>query len=86
MTAYTNQSKSSSPFVNEPMTGVAFWDDANVGWDDPLFSWDAVKTQWIHGFLNMLTYLLTEAGGYLLLEDGGRIVLTGDSWVNDTKH
>ncbi len=86
MTAYANQSKSASSFTNEPMTGVAFWDDANVGWDDPLFSWDAVKTTWLNGFLNMLTYLLTEAGGYLLLEDGGRIVLTGDSWVNDTKH
>lgn len=43
-------------------------------------------TTWTNRTLNKLTYLLTELGDYLLLEDGGRIILTGDAWVNRKKH
>jgi hypothetical protein len=35
---------------------------------------------------SIFTYLLDELGAYLLLEDGGRIILTGDAWINRKKH
>jgi hypothetical protein len=46
METYTNQSKSSSPFANDAITGVDLWDDKNVAWDDPMFPWDMSLPIW----------------------------------------
>lgn len=46
METYTNQSKSSSPFNNDGITGVGLWDDVNVAWDASRFSWDTLRTAW----------------------------------------
>jgi hypothetical protein len=83
----TNRSKHSSNFINRTIRGLWTWSSPSVLWSDPNFTWGGVNmTTWTNRPLNQLTYLLTEDGGYLLLEDSGRIVLTGDVWVNRTKH
>ena len=83
----TNRPKHSSNFINRTIRGLWTWSSPSVLWSDPNFTWGGVNmTTWTNRSLNKLTYLLTEVGDYLLLEDGGRIILTGDAWINRTKH
>jgi hypothetical protein len=83
----TNRPKHSSNFLNRAIRGLWKWSSPLVLWSDPDFTWGGVNTtNWANRSLNKLTYLLTELGDYLLLEDGGRIILTGDAWINRKKH
>jgi hypothetical protein len=87
MAIWNDKTKSASTFINKAIRGLWNWSSPTALWSDPNATWSSVNTtSWTDKLRNILTYLLTEDGGYLLQEDGGRIILTGDAWSNKTKH
>jgi hypothetical protein len=87
MTSWTDKSKAVSTFVNKAIRGKWRWTDPNALWSDPRFTWSGVGTvNWTDLGRVLLAYLRCEDDTYLLLEDGGRIVIAGTDWQNRPKH
>lgn len=87
MASWTDKSKTVTTFIKKALPGKWKWSDPNALWSDSAFTWAGVSTeQWINRLRPILAYLLNEDGTYLLLEDGGRIIISGDAWLNRTKH
>lgn len=88
MADYTNQTKHSTAFVNEPIIGIALWDDGDVAWDSPVFSWDASgTTQWTDRDKSRLTTRgFLPFFGWLFWGTVENDTITDVQWSDQIKH
>lgn len=94
MANWTNETKDTSTFTNQGISGLANWGDTVATWGDTIFAWGDARSNWSNQTKSTvaLSSLLLENAFYLLLEDGlSKLLLENSSdgttqWTNQVKN